>query len=323
MNNFNTPQLRICVTPMCNLSCKHCRAGGEGYGENLDDIMSEKEISKVLEIAKQVGFDCVKFTGGEPFIRKDILKLTKNAHEIGFSDIQVVTNGTLIEQQIEEIKNSHINMLTVSLDAIENSKHQEMRGINVYGILDNISKCRDAGINVRINMILDKNNFNQLPLMLNFAEEQGCSLKLLDLLKFEHSIKFWKESFLNFAEVRKHLENIGALYIGEEEAPGGIGAPLLEYLLNGKLSILLKDSIIGTYYHSTCEDCKYYPCQDALISVRVTHDGKLKRCLIRNDNMVDILSHIRNNEIDKAIILTTQVFQIMIDSKYCPYMFKV
>jgi cyclic pyranopterin phosphate synthase len=322
MTTDKTPQLRVCVTPNCNLSCNHCRPGGEGYSENLGDIMSKREITNILEIARDAGFNCVKFTGGEPFMRGDLFELIEIANHIGFTDIQLVTNGTLIGSHIDNLANACINMLTVSLDAIDNAQYRNMRGVDVVEVIDNIRACRLRGISVRINMILAKSNFYQLSKMIEFAEECGCSLKLLDLIRVENAIPLWERDYLSFDLVREYLEKTGAEYIGKEDAPGGVGAPLSEYLYNKKLPILLKDSTIGTYYHSSCKVCKNYPCQDALISVRVTHDGKLKRCLIRNDNMVDILKYIRADETEKALSLTKSVFRIMVESEYFPNMFK-
>lgn len=320
---MKTPQLRICVTSKCNLKCRFCRSGGEGYNKNLEDIMSCDEIKKVLCIAKDVGFQCVKFTGGEPLLRKDIFTLIKIAKNLGYQDVQMVTNGTLLENNVELLKKVGIDLLTVSLDGIECNDYKFMRGYSVEPVLKGIKKCSEVGLPVRINTVLIKRNCNQLDKLISFSRENNCSLKLLDLIRFDSMDTFFKEQYLNFDYVRKYLESQNAKCIGMEEAPGGIGAPLREYRFADGLQVVIKDSTQGTFYHETCKKCDNYPCQDALISVRVTHDGKLKRCLIRDDNLVDIMKHIRANDLQKAKELTKNIFDIMVGSKYIPFKWKV
>lgn len=319
---IKTPQLRVCVTPNCNLSCKFCRPGGEGYEQNLHDVMTYDEIIKVLKVTQEVGFDCVKFTGGEPLLRKEINDLINDAAEIGFEDIQMVTNGTLLKEKAKELSKTKLTMLTVSLDGIDNESYRAMRNTDVYSTLEGIKEARKLNIPVRINTIITKTNLDQLDKFIAFAKEYGCSLKLLDLIRFTGMEDEWEKEYLDFDYIRDYLKNLNASYIGKEEAPGGIGTPLSEFILDNKVHILLKDSTRGTFYHESCKDCKNYPCQDALISVRVTHDGKLKRCLARNDNMVDILSSIREGNEEEAVQKAAEVFDIMIHSEFYPFAWK-
>lgn len=318
-NVIKTPQLRVCVTTQCNLKCRFCRAGGEGYAENLEQRLTSNEIRQVLNTTKEIGFECVKFTGGEPLLREDIMDLIKYARGLGFKDVQLVTNGTLLEQRIPELKEVGLDLLTVSLDAINADVYEYMRGHAIAPVLDAIKRCSEEGIAVRINMIVIKSNFDQLKPMIEFARNTNCSLKLLDLIRLPGIEEFWEKEYLNFNEVRKLLDEIGGTYIGKEEAPGGIGAPLSEYRTKDGCQIVIKDSTQGTFYHETCNDCKNYPCQDALISVRVTHDGNLKRCLIRNDNLVDLRTVMKSNDTQAVIDTLRETFTIMTESKYEPF----
>jgi molybdenum cofactor biosynthesis enzyme MoaA len=86
------------------------------------------------------------------------------------------------------------------------------------------------------------------------------------------------------------------------------------------VEVVLKDSTKGTYYHESCKECKFYPCQDAVISVRITHDGKIKRCLIRNDNLVPLLPLLRKGAMEECAISLGKVFKLMTESMYYPHM---
>ena len=99
--------------------------------------------------------------------------------------------------------------------------------------------------------------------------------------------------------------------------PGGLGTPMPVYKINGT-EVIVKDASIGTNYHDTCNSCINYPCQDALISLRVTHDGKLKRCLIRDDNLVDVLTPLRSGNKEEVRKLISESYMIFEETKYQP-----
>lgn len=320
-----TPQLRIAVIPYCNLQCRYCHPAGEGYGENLSELMSATEIHKLLVLCANVGFTHVKFTGGEPLLRKDIEAIVADTRQIhGIREIQMVTNGTLLASRAESLREAGLDFLTVSIDAAEPKAFREIRGGDLNLVIQGLQACRAVGLLVRINAVLFRRNFNQVEPLMELAERAGASLKLLDLidLQIPGSHDFFRREFLHFDRVHKFLEERGGRVVGLEEAPGGVGAPLTDYLMPSGLHVLLKDATMGTYYHESCHECRNYPCQDALISLRVTHDGYLKQCLIRNDNLVDVLAPLRTGKLDRVRELVRESFNILTGSTYEPHRWK-
>lgn len=320
----DSPQLRIVLTPFCNLQCVYCRPGGEGYHDNLAVRLSAQEIITIIKLGASVGFTHVKFTGGEPLLHPDVIMIICDTRAISaISEIQIVTNGTLLSDRAADLKNAGIDWVTVSLDAATPDKFRRIRGTDLAEILQAIRKCRSVGLPVRINMVVMKSNLDQIGPMIELATELDCSLKLLDLIWLDDAknYEFSKAEFVQFGVIYKILEELGANRVGIEKAPGGVGAPLLEYRVDG-LQVVVKDSTRGTYYHSTCETCKNYPCQDALISVRLTHDGSLKRCLIRNDNLVPLLPLLRSGQLEKVREMLRDTFLLMTESTYHPFAWK-
>jgi cyclic pyranopterin phosphate synthase len=281
-----------------------------------------EEIITIISLCAKIGFTHIKFTGGEPLLRSDLTEIIAATKRIpGIKEIQMVTNGTLLAGRATELKAAGLDWITISLDAAEPEAFWRIRGTNLSTVLKAIRECCEVGLPARINMVVMKSNLNQIPLMISLASELGCSLKLLDLICLDigRSLEFWRQEFVQFNLVRNMLEKLGAELVGREEAPGGIGAPLLDYRLPNGPQVVVKDSTQGTYYHSSCKTCKNYPCQDALISVRVTHDGCLKRCLIRNDNLVPLLPLLHDGHIAEAASAINETFVIMTESSYHPF----
>jgi cyclic pyranopterin phosphate synthase len=316
------PQLRVMLTDKCNLSCVHCRVGGEGI-QSKEKQLNDQELKHILMLCAEAGFTHVKFTGGEPLLRPSAVKLISETIKAGiFEDVQLVTNGHLLLPHIKDLKKSGVSLLTLSLDAVDKSKYFKIRGSNPAPAFQSLKMCHEEGIQIRINMIVNRSTYDQIPLMLNVANRFGCSLKLLDLicLQGENAWHYWRREYVNFDRVRDFLKNEGATSIGIEEAPGGIGAPLTIYKMPTGVEVLLKDSTRGTFYHSSCKDCRYYPCQDAIISVRLTADGYLKKCLIRDDNL-ELLTH---DDWDDQRIRNSikNILNVMCESVYEPFKWK-
>lgn len=320
VSSTNVPQLRICVTPQCNLNCIYCVPGGEGYGKNLTTLMSKEEIPKLVKICVDIGFTHLKFTGGEPLIRKDIVEIiTATKKQQGMRELQIVTNGILLEYYAAQLKETGIDIITVSLDTTCSKDYYSIRHGDIDKVIKGLQRCKEIGLPVRINSVIMKRNMHEVNNLIDLAYNMNASLKLLDLIDMSQNAiqrEQWKKDFLHFKIVKELLEERKCTFIGYEEAPGGIGAPLLEYRMSNGVQVVLKDATEGTYYADYCNSCEKFPCQDALISLRVTHDGNLKMCLQRNDNLESILKSLRcgdTNSVKKSI---RYYFDILKNAKY-------
>jgi len=314
-----SPQLRIAVTPICNLHCFFCRPEGEGIRGASNDELTRDEISLLVSVAEEVGFSSVKYTGGEPLLRKDILDIVSDTVLCdGITDIQLVTNGTTLAQYARGLRESGLSSLTVSLDAATPNIFQIIRGGDIKTVLQGLDAARSVGLPVRINSVINRHNLNEIPGLISVARQFGTSLKLLDMINLTEpeGREAWLNEFVPFSEVRVLLTNLGATYEGLEPTPGGIGAPLLVYGLPDGIKIVIKDSLYGLYFSPSCHLCSRYPCQDAIISLRVTHDGRLKKCLIREDNLIPIREDLIANNRESVRRALTDIFVDMTASEF-------
>ncbi len=310
------PHLRVAVTPECNFNCIYCRAGGEGLSSN-EELMSSGEIIEVVRIASEIGFRHLKITGGEPTLRRDLFKIIKGCNNLeNLEEIQLVTNASrLTKEYAESLKMAGLDNITISLDAASREKFREITEKDRFEkVISGIYAAREAGLLVTINSVIMHRNKEEVEGLIEIARKTGSRIKLLDYMRVNDN--GWEREYLPFDQLRRDLEakteGVTWMY-----PPGGLGTPMPIYKINGT-EVIVKDASIGTNYHETCNSCTNYPCQDALISLRVTHDGKLKRCLIRDDNLVDVLTPLRSGKKRGVRKLIVESYRIFEETKYQP-----
>lgn len=316
MKQKRKPHLRVAVTPECNFNCVYCRVGGEGLPSN-GILMNSGEILEVVRIASEIGFKHLKITGGEPTLRKDLFDIVAGCSSLeSLEEVQLVTNGSaLTKEYVQRLGDSGLDNITISLDAASRDGFRELTGGDKFEkVISGIYTAKEAGLPVTINSVIMQRNKDEIEGLIGIARKTGSRLKLLDYMKVNGN--GWETEYFPFEQLRRDLE-VRAEGVSWTYPPGGLGTPMPLFRING-IEVIVKDASIGTNYHETCKACMNYPCQDALISLRVTHDGKLKRCLIRDDNLVDVLTPLRRGDKEKVRKLISDSYRIFEETKYQP-----
>lgn len=323
------PHLRVAVTPFCNFKCTYCRPGGEGYFENIKGALPKNELIDIISLCGDVGFKDLKITGGEPLLRKDIVEIVQEIKKLNkFEDIEMVTNGSLLVGKTRLLKEAGLDNLTVSLDAADSDNFSKIsRSDSFFEVIKGIEEAVNSGLKTRINTVMGHSNRNQLGGLIKIAEDTGADIKIIDLMDINPDGKSWggkewDKEYLNLDYIRKELRD-RIISVTASYPPGGLGTPMPTLILDSGVRVMLRDATVGTNYDPlTCMDCRHYPCQDALISVRLTHDGFLKKCLIRNDNLIDVITPLRNGNIEETKNRIRSTFNIFMRSEYIPNAWK-
>lgn len=323
------PHLRLAVTPDCNFKCNYCRPGGEGYGENLKNILPVNDLISIVSLCGDVGFKDIKITGGEPLLRKDINEIISEIKKLNkFETLDMVTNGSLLVGKASGLKKAGLGNLTVSLNAADEDKFYEISKSNSFPkVVQGIQEAVNSGIKTKINSVMSYSNRDQLQGLVKITEKTGADLKIIDLMDLNNDGKswggdIWSKEYLGLDYVRKELKD-KTVRTTISYPPGGLGTPMQNIILDSGTKVILRDANVGTNYDlKTCGECKYHPCQDALVSLRITHDGHLKKCLVRNDNLVDVITPFRQGNINEARNRIKSVFDIFIRAEYKPNAWK-
>lgn len=277
--------IRISITQNCNLNCFYCHR--EGEYEKTKNEMTPNEIEKIVEIAAKLGVKRVKITGGEPLLRKDVTQIIEKISNIkGIEDVSLTTNGVLLAKYTKKLKKAGLKRVNVSLDTLNPQKYQKITGHNYSNqVVEGIIKAVETGLSpVKINMVILK-DINEMEIwdMINFSAKTKTILQLIEFIPLNTPNNSFKKHHINLDSIEKELKTKAVKIITRK-----LHARKKYFLPNGA-----EVEIVKSFHNTTfCANCT---------RMRITSDGKLKPCLMRNDNLIDILTPIRNNATNKEL----------------------
>ena len=255
--------LRVSVTQRCNLQCIYCHAEGERSPEAeipLEDIL------EVLRVAALLGIRSVKFTGGEPLIREDILEIVRAVPK-GLES-SMTTNAILLEGYARDLKDAGLSRINISLDSLDPACYRDITGHDrLSDVLDGIDAALGAGLTpIKMNMVVLKGiNEDEVDSFIRYVRgNRNLILQLIELMEWN--------TCTSHAEINRLEEDL---------------ASRSRIILTRRMHHRKKYCVDGAEVevvrprHNT-EFCAF--CN----RLRVTSDGKLKPCLLRSDNLIDI-----------------------------------
>jgi len=278
-----TTNLRISVTQRCNLRCIYCHREGETSPETE---MTVDEIVEIVKLGVELGIKSVKLTGGEPLVREDILKIVKSISRIpGVQDLSMTTNGNLLPVYAEDLAEAGLNRVNVSLPTLNEQKYRAITGGDLKPVIAGIKAAVTAGLNpVKLNMVYMKGiNTDEVYSMIDFAAKTNTILQVIELEPVNLDRDFYE----------KHHAPLDALikYLSERAKE----VKVRRNMQNRKVYVLPEAKVEVVPPIENTEFCMH------CTRIRLTSDGKLKPCLMRQDNLVDILTPMRNGA-DRAVL---------------------
>ncbi|UII79607.1 GTP 3',8-cyclase MoaA [Flagellimonas sp. CMM7] len=266
-HNRQINYLRLAVTDRCNLRCNYCMPSeGIDFVKN-DKLLSIKELSQVSRILVDQGIDKIRITGGEPFVRKDLMVLLRELSEMkGLDDISVTTNATLIGPYIDELKELGIKNVNVSLDSINRETFERITRRKQFDTVhNNLIRLITEGFNVRINFIvLDGQNEQDILPILELMKHYNVSVRFLEEMPFNGGSK-------NFVAIKWNhkaiLEHIIKEYPNFEKLVSPATSTSVNYKIQGHKGTF---GIIPSFSRTFCGSCN---------RLRVTATGDVITCL--------------------------------------------
>ncbi|KPV64371.1 MAG: molybdenum cofactor biosynthesis protein A [Candidatus Bathyarchaeota archaeon BA2] len=257
------------------MHCPYCHREGES---NASTVMSANEIVHIAKIALSLGVSRVKLTGGEPLLRKDILEIVGGIAGLkGLRDLSMTTNGTFLESTAKDLKMNGLNRVNVSLPSLNSETYRNLMGGNLRDAIEGVKAAVEAELYpVKLNMLLLKGvNEGEVEKMIQFAEQTMTILQLIELEPLNINESYYGRYHLDLNEIDEELKG-RALEVRTRQ---DMQNRRVYYFPRVKVEVIRP--IENTEFCARCT------------RLRVTSDGKLKPCLMRNDNLVDLLSPMR------------------------------
>ena len=280
--------LRISVTDRCNFRCRYCMPPEGLPWLPKDELLTFEEIERVARVLGGYGIRSIKLTGGEPLVRRDLSKLVSRLrHVLPDADISLTTNGFMLGNAAEELKDAGLDRVTVSCDSLLKHRFSE---ITLRDALDEVMAGLDAAATagltpVKINTVVMRGvNEDEVVAFAELARRTGYEVRFIEYMPLDAQDEWSADRVVPGAEILetiasrfplKQVEQASspsANYGWADDAPGGIG-------------------VISSVTAPFCASCD---------RLRLTSDGHLRACLFSLEE-VDLRGPLRSGASDVEI----------------------
>ncbi|MBW9220439.1 GTP 3',8-cyclase MoaA [Methanothermococcus sp. SCGC AD-155-N22] len=273
--NREIRSLRISVTPHCNLKCFYCHR--EGYRKFNGRYMTPEEIGKIVKTFSEFGIKKIKISGGEPLLREDLPEIIESISHRKIKEISLTTNGILLKKYAEVLKDAGLHRVNVSLDTLDPEKY---RRITTYGDVElvkaGIERAIEVGLTpLKINYLAMKNTLEDLEDLMDYCREVGAILQVIELMPLNENLKKY---YVDITPIEKKIGEMADKVVTRRSMHNR-----RKYYI-GNLEVEFVRPMDNTEFCSHCT------------RIRLTYDGYIKPCLLREDNLVDILTPLRRGE---------------------------
>jgi cyclic pyranopterin phosphate synthase len=262
--------LRISVTDRCNYKCVYCRTGNEGA------LYADLPIADYLRMARVfvgLGIEKIRLTGGEPLLRKGLTDLIRELSQLRTLDgtpldIALTTNGHLLAEMAEALRDAGLNRITVSMDAVDAEKFVRITRVpgSYERVLAGIRAAKKAGLApVKVNCVLLRGfNEDQIVPFARFSREEGVIVRFIEFMPLEEDRLWTPHSVVSMTEI---VEALGSFRPVVRMAPNAASETAVRYTFDDGLGEM---GIIAPVTQAFCGHCS---------RVRLTSDGKIRTCL--------------------------------------------
>lgn len=293
--------LRLSVTDRCNLRCMYCMPetdGDTGCRRKNSvilphvDLLTYEELLRVVCLAVQLGMNKIRLTGGEPLVRKDILRFIARLTRIeGLHEVRLTTNGVLLEEYAQSLYDSGIRQLNISLDSLQAHRFARITGRDCFDqVWRGIMAARDLGFRIKINVVAMKGiNDDEFGDFAALALHQPFQVRFIEFMPVGEKSSWQLEQFIRAADIMAMLTDMGEFIPRQSQR---IDGPARVYHLQARDGRQGTVGFISPISHHFCDQCN---------RLRLTAEGKLRSCLL-NDNERDIKTLLRGGATDEELM---------------------
>jgi len=231
------------------------------------EIISYEEVIRTCTLLAQMGIDKIRITGGEPFMRKDLMHLLEHLVSIeGIQEVAITTNGVLTAPYIPKLRELGITSVNLSLDTLNPETFLKITNRNEFrNVMNTLYALMDHDMNVKINAVVmeGKNTDDIIPLC-ELTKDQFLSVRFIEEMPFNGRSHDYKGLQWDHMKI---LETINSNYKGLEKISSSSYSTSYNYQIPGYRGSI---GIIAAYTRTFCGTCN---------RLRITPQGMLQTCL--------------------------------------------
>ena len=277
----NIRYLRISLTDRCNMRCVYCMPEEMSFSPR-DELLTAEEILTVARAARDLGFDKIRLTGGEPTVRPELSDIVRGISALGFRAISMTTNGLRLRELAQPLKEAGLERVNVSVDTLDADKfHRITRWGKLETVLEGVRAAEKAGlVPIKINAVVVRGyNDEDVSDLAALTLEHPWQVRFIEMMPFGEMAQFAQDGVVSQEEVLARIRaRLGPL---EPVDDGKLDGEARLFRLRGAQAAV---GFISTVTNPFCSSCS---------RVRLTADGKLRLCLLRDDEG-DLRSLLRN-----------------------------
>jgi cyclic pyranopterin phosphate synthase len=282
--------LRVSLTDRCNLRCSYCMPA-----EGLDwlptaEVLTDDEVVRLIKVAvEQLGVEGVRFTGGEPLIRRGFPQIVaQTAALLPRPKIAVTTNGLGLDKVAVALAGAGLDRVNVSLDTVRPDTFAEItRRDRLHDVVRGLEAAAAAGLSpVKVNAVLLRGvNDDQAPELLAWCLDRGYELRFIEQMPLDAQHGWSREAMITADEI---LTTLKTEFVLSPHPSHRGSAPAELFLVNGGPGTV---GVIGSVTRPFCGDCD---------RVRLTADGQIRNCLFAREES-DLRSALRSGATDDEL----------------------
>lgn len=284
----NINYLRVSVTDLCQYRCSYCVPQEGMKVLEHKDILGLEEIYAIIREFSILGVNKVRFTGGEPLVRKGILGLIESVSRLkNINDIALTTNGALLKDMAPALKKRGLHRVNISIDTLNEDKFRSITKTGeLKNVIEGIEAAKEVGLGVKFNVVLMKGiNDDEILEMIELTRKYESDVRFIELMPIGLQQDFAKKHFMSCDKILEKVK-LHPLITDDPHAP----TRYYRYKeAKGRVGFI---TAMSSHFCSSCN------------RVRLTSDGKLKPCLHSNME-IDVKEAVRGNSDLRELILET------------------